>query len=207
MELVNKARGNYEPAVKPPTVEKVIVDYRKYLRAERRSTKTLAKYDHAFKRVVDLAQRRSARSIMDINLAFVDAFRAERVAEGAAPKTVHNDTVTIRQLTKFAVRRGLIAKDPLQGLKLAKPKPTPQPCWTRDEVQKIIAAAAEPYRSLLIVLSETGMRVGELKHLTWDDIDLDQGLIHIRPKSGWKPKTGDIRVIPISPRGRAVFEG
>ena len=42
---------------------------------------------------------------MDINLAFVDAFRAERVANGAAPKTVHNDTVTIRQVVKFAVRR------------------------------------------------------------------------------------------------------
>jgi integrase len=51
------------------------------------------------------------------------------------------------------------------------------------------------------------MRVGELKHLTWDDVDLDQGVVYIRPKRGWKPKTGNIRVIPISPKVRAVFEG
>ncbi len=47
------------------------------------------------------------------------------------------------------------------------------------------------------MLVETGMRVGELKWLTWDDVDFERNVIHIRPKEGWNPKTGDQRVIPM----------
>ena len=50
------------------------------------------------------------------------------------------------------------------------------------------------------------MRVGELKHLTWDDVDFLRGVILIQEKVGWKPKTGDQRAIPMSPAARAVLE-
>ena len=199
-------RGDYELTAKAPAVEDVIAAYCKYLVAEGRAEKTLTKYDHVFGLVRDLVPRRKVKSILDINQAFIDTFRAERVANGAAPKTVHTDTTIIRQLVKFAMRRDMISRDPLKGLKLSKPKPTPQPCWTRDQLQRIIAAATEPYRSMFIVLGATGMRVGELKHLTWDDVDLDRVVIHIRPKEDWRPKTGDIRIVPISTQLGDVFE-
>ena len=51
------------------------------------------------------------------------------------------------------------------------------------------------------------MRVGEVKHLTWDDIDFAHSVILIREKDGWKPKTGDQRAIPMTPAVRAVLEG
>jgi integrase len=91
-------------------------------------------------------------------------------------------------------------------LKLKKPKPTPQPCWTPAEVEQIIAGSREPDRPKFIALAETGMRVAELTHLTWDDVDFQHNLLHIRPKDDWQPKTGDQRAIPMSPRLRAVLE-
>ena len=45
-----------------------------------------------------------------------------------------------------------------------------------------------------------GVRVGEAKWLTWDDVDFEHRLIHIRPKEGWKPKSGDERAVPMSDR-------
>ena len=50
------------------------------------------------------------------------------------------------------------------------------------------------------------MRFGELRWLTWDDVDLVAGVLHIRPKENWRPKTGDQRAIPISPAARQVLE-
>jgi integrase len=60
------------------------------------------------------------------------------------------------------------------------------------------------------------MRIGELKHLTWEDVDFQRGVILIQPKefldpqtgqsASWKPKTGNQRAIPISPAVRAVLE-
>jgi integrase len=135
----------------------------------------------------------------------VDQYRAERVAgapgrKPAKPKTVHNDTVTIRQLVNFALKRGLISEDPLKDLEIKKPKRTPQPCWTRDQVDQILAAATPPHQAPLIFLAETGARVGEAKWLSWDDVDFDHRLIHLRPKEGWKPKSGDERAVPMSDR-------
>jgi len=37
-------------------------------------------------------------------------------------------------------------------------------------------------------LLNTGLRSGELCNLTWDDVDLETGLIKIQPKEGWTPK-------------------
>jgi integrase len=196
-------RGNYEIQTKAPSVSDVIDTYREYLVAEDRAVKTLKKYDHCFKLIRDLVARRKVKSILDVNLAFVDAFRAERKNAGAHSKTIHVDTVVLRQIVNFALARGLITRDPLKGLKLKKPKPTPQPCWSPTEVETIISTANDTHRPALTMLADTGMRVGEIKHLTWADIDFENGITHVRPKEGWKPKSGDIRVIPMTPRIRA----
>jgi integrase len=112
----------------------------------------------------------------------------------------------LRQLVNFALSRGLLATDPLQGLKLKKPKPAPQPCWAPAEVERILAASPEPERSVFLTLAETGLRIGELQHLTWEDVDLGRNVLHVRPKDGWRPKTGDQRAIPMTARVRSVLE-
>jgi integrase len=117
------------------------------------------------------------------------------------PKTLLNETVIIRQLVNFALKREWLQRDPLKNFKLRKVKPGPQPCWTLEEVEAILAAAIPGYRNALTILAETGMRMGELKHLTWQDVDLGPAnVLLVRPKEGWKPKTGDQHAIPISPR-------
>jgi len=154
-----------------------------------RSENTLGKYEFCFNLLLALADRRKVTRISQIDVALLDAFRAERAAGGddhkpAKPKTVHNDTVTIRQLVNFAFKRGMITEDPLKGFKIKKPRRTPQPCWTRDEVDGILSAARPPHRDPLVFLAETGAPVGEGKWLAWSDVDFDRRIIHIRPKEG-----------------------
>ena len=71
-----------------------------------------------------------------IDLKFVDAYRKQRSEEEAAAKTIYNETMIVRQLVNFAKSRRLVASDPLAGLRLREPKPTPQPCWTEEEVAR-----------------------------------------------------------------------
>jgi site-specific recombinase XerD len=198
--------GRFTRQVNAPTITSTIDKYMESLRAEGRARKTLQKYENVFERLGRLAEVRRVTKISGVNLDLLDAYKSQRVAEGAAGKTVHTETVVIRQLVNFALRRKMISTDPLDGLKLRKPKPRSQPCWSRQEVDRILAAAKEPYKSMLAILAECGMRVGELKHLTWDDIDFGRGVILIREKDGWKPKTGDQRAVPMNPAVRAVLE-
>ncbi len=55
------------------------------------------------------------------------------------------------------------------------------------------------------LLAETGLRIGELQWLTWDDIDLGNNVVHVRPKRGWSTKTGNYRRVPLSGRAKETF--
>jgi integrase len=198
--------GRYQPTRTAPALGLVVQDYMNFLRTERRASKTLAKYQKVFDRLLDLASRLRVRTIDGVNLQFVDSYRRERVQAGVAAKTLFTETVVLRQLVNFSLSRGVIPSDPLKGLRLKKPKRTPQPCWSPAEVEKILRASPEPERSRFLVLADTGMRVGELRHLTWEDVDLEQNLLHIRAKDGWQPKTGDQRFIPMSARVRGLLQ-
>jgi integrase len=197
--------GRFRQHQKPALLASVANEYLTFLRSENRATKTLTKYSKVVDRLLDLAQRRRISSIDQVNLKMMDEYRRERVEAGASPKTVYTETVIIRQLVNFALSRGSVPTDPLKGLKIREPKPTAQPCWTRDEVERILAASSGPQRWAFELLADTGMRIGELKHLTWDDVDFPNNSIHVRPKDDWRPKTGDMRAIPMSQRIRELF--
>jgi integrase len=199
-------RGLVTSECKSSPIDLAIDSYRSYLKAERRAKKTLVKYDKLLNRLQDLALRTGRRTMARIDLQFVDAFRRERSESGAAPKTLYNDTLIIRQFVNFAKSRRLIATDPLAGLRLREPKPTPQPCWTTEEVDRILQEAGSAHALAFTLLADTGFRVGELKHLTWDDVDFAHNVLHVREKDDWKPKTGDQRAVPMTPRVRSSLE-
>lgn len=117
------------------------------------------------------------------------------------------ETVVIRQLVNFALSRDVLAVDPLKGPKLKKPKPTPQPCRTVDQVTAILADSPEEVRPALALLAETGMRFAELAWLTRDDVELTANVLRAQPKAGRRPKTRDQRAVPLSPTARRVVEG
>lgn len=197
--------GEYKHQRRAPLLTDVVEQYLENVRIEGKSPKTISKYKFCRDLLMVIAKQNKKLRIDQIDVALVQAFRASRAAGGegrkpSSPKTLHNDTVTIRQLVNFALKFDMVNEDPLRGLKLKKPKRPPQPCWTRSEVDRILAAANGGHKAPLVFLAETGARVGEAKWLTWADVDLEHRLIHIRPKDGWRPKSGDERAIPINDR-------
>ncbi len=202
-ELAAGTWGRPPPAV---PVAEAVAAYLDHLGADGRAPRTLAKYRHVLGRVAALAAARRAATLADVDRRFADAYLRARADAGAAPKTRYTEAVIVRQLVNFALSRDLLAADPLKGWRVKKPKPTPQPCWTRAEVVRILAAAPPAVRPALTVLAEAGLRVGELGWLTWADIDLTGGWLHVRPKDGWRPKSGDARAVPLRP-GLAALLG
>jgi integrase len=203
--------GEHKHLKRAPLMKDVINQYLDHLRSEGRMEKTIGKYKFGLDLLLEIAERQHRTRLSQLDVALVEQFRAERGAGGekrqpAGPKTVHHDTVTIRQLVNFALRRGLINADPLKGLRIAKPMRTPQPCWTRDEVELILAKACPPYREPLVFLADTGARFAEAEWLTWDDVDLVRRWVHIRGKNGWKPKSGNERAVPLNDRLYEMFQ-
>lgn len=206
-ELDRQLAAGEMPANKVPvTISEAIDAYKAYLTAEKRAAKTIAKYWKVFERVAKLAQSMGRHLIAQVDLVFVDKYRAMR-AEKCAARTIYTEITVIRQLVKFAVTRGLVEKDPLAGLRMKKPKPTRQPCFDDEEIGKILELARPPHDATFLLLSETGLRFGEAQWLTWPDIDFKSNVIHGRAKDHWRPKTGDERAVPISPKLALFLRG
>jgi integrase len=58
------------------------------------------------------------------------------------------------------------------------------PCFTPEQMQRIVTGASEPYKTLFEVAGETGMRTGELYRLRVEDVDFGRCLIHVGARLG-----------------------
>jgi len=121
------------------------------------------------------------------------------------PKTVRNLFTTLQMIWKSARAWGYVAHDPLDGVVLPKRR-RPQPfSFTVEEIQRILAAAEEPYRTFYRLAAETMMRAGELCGLRVEDFEVGAGVVKVG-QSVWRgriqePKTENAhRAIMLSPQ-------
>ena len=178
-----------------------------------RAAKTMMKYRDVLNRFAAQCQAAGVRLMHAISVQTIDEFGVRRRRDGMAAKTVYTELTIIRQWLNFAVTRRMLNASPVAGTKLVKPKPTPRDYWRQDKLDAIVDTAKGPYKAAYLLMSETGMRVGEVIHLTWDDLTLDgpAPVAHIRANEvvagakPWRPKNGEERAVPLSPRAVAML--
>ena len=106
----------------------------------------------------------------------VDAFIATRTAEGAAGGTIRRDLSTLLAARRLAHRRKLIPAP--EDVTIPRAGPSRKRVLTEEEVQRLLAAATDPRCRLLIHIGLcTGARLTAMAELTWDRVNLDQGVI------------------------------
>ena len=177
-----------------------------------RAPKTMVKYRDVLTRFAAHCRDAGVRLMHAITTQTIDEFAVRR-RDGMAAKTVYTELTIIRQWLNFAVTRRMLAASPVAGTKLVKPKPGPRDYWRQEQLDAIVEAARGPYKAAFVLMSETGMRVGEVVHLTHDDLTLDgpAPVAHIRAKEvvagakPWRPKNGEQRAVPLSPRAVAML--
>lgn len=87
------------------------------------------------------------------------------------------------------LREGMIKENPAAKLEKQKVQVEPIHAFTNDQVRAILAqpdkttfVGYRDYCSMLVLL-DTGMRLKELLGLTFDDVDLDRGVIRLNPET------------------------
>jgi len=142
---------------------------------------------------------KSVTYLSDITPDKVERFKLTRLRK-VARRTVNNELAAIKRFFNLVLKRDYVTQNPVNRVELLKIAERKQPRFlTRDEIQKIFSELNhDRYRPMVEMLLYTGMRVGELTNLDWDDIDFEQEKINIIPKEEWSPKTGRERNIPLS---------
>jgi integrase len=172
-----------------------------------------------YRSIVDghLRPRFHARRLDGITADDVARLVRELRADSKSEATIAVAVAVIGRIYKFAVRRlgwhgtiptTLLLSSERPKISLAKRRPI----FIGEQLEQTIAAAREPFRTLLAVAALTGARISELCGLTWADVRIED-LDEAETEFGWQvdrhgnrrpTKTdGSARTVPI-PRELAV---
>ena len=119
---------------------------------------------------------------------------------GLADSQVVNCHSLCHRALEKAVADRLIARNPADGCKLPALKREEMKILSREAMQRLlIQAKEENYYELFLLEFATGLRLGELMGLQWDDLDLTTGELRVKVESRWlfpSPKKEDLPLRP-----------
>ena len=114
-----------------------------------------------------------------------------------------------------AMAEKLIVRNPAKGCKLPPNRPNEMKVLSREDMQKVlIQAKEENYYELFLLEFATGLRLGELMALQWDDVNLVTGELRINKQGNLvgsklvisEPKTkAAVRTLILPPSVRKVL--
>jgi integrase len=137
--------------------------------------------------------------IEQIRQAHVMALRDE-MALSRSPRTVNAAIMTLSSAFGEFIKRQWVDKNPCIGVgSVASPQQTFNWLKTSDEIGRLIAACPAGLSELVAMLFGTGMRIDELLHLQWADVDLDPSkrLLTVHRGRQGPAKSGRVRHVPI----------
>jgi integrase len=141
----------------------------------------------------------------------VQAMLNAKLASGLAWETVHHLQCALSKILGTAVEWGYIEANPVRMTRLPRRRRnTAKAVLTPLQMRLLLARLPEPSRSLVLLLTLTGLRIGELLALRWHNVDLAAALVRVEETvyEGHfdEPKSRQsVRSIPIGPLATALL--
>jgi integrase len=113
--------------------------------------------------------------------AHVQGLYRDKLDSGLSPATVQKIHTVLHKALTQALKWNMIPRNAAEVVKAPRPVPEEMHPLSPDEARKLIEAArGDKLEAPSILAVHTGMRQGELLGLKWEDVDLNEGVIHIR---------------------------
>jgi integrase len=116
--------------------------------------------------------------------------------DGHAEWTAHGIITVLRFVLRFARHAGYMVTDPFATI---APDDLPRQearesfdarVLRPDEIERLLAKTTFSYRNVVTLIAFAGLRVSEAAGMTWADIDLVDGVVHVREQLA-QPKRGE----------------
>lgn len=130
--------------------------------------------------------------LSDLRRVDVQEFADAMLAEGLAASTIDTTLNPLRAIYRYAVARNEVGVNPTRGVELPAVRSKPKRITPPEDAAKLLAALPEPDRPIWATAFYAGLRRGELQALTWQAVDLAEGVIHV--EHGWDQKEGLIEL-------------
>lgn len=163
--------------------EELLTSWARHLRGRRRSAITIASYRSDVVRLLSFDPDRAA---IDFDVDAIERFLTASRESGLAPATVSRRERSIRQFYAFLVRRGLVDRNPLDGVRI--PSAGSPGIVADGHVATLLGSFGHSRTTsttpadardlaIVLVLLTTGIRTSELVAIRTDDVDVMAGAI------------------------------
>src|SRR2546427_3901212 len=143
-------------------------------------------------RVLAWAREFGTRPLGQITRTEIEAWRRERMSK-CRPATINRDLSRLRHMLNIAVEWELLEESPMKGMKFLRENNARTRYLSVGECHRLIDSCMAPHiRAIVTVALHTGMRLGEILNLRWQDLDLSSGFILVRDS-----KNGQARQVPM----------
>lgn len=106
-------------------------------------------------------------------------YKAEQ--EGLSPKTIINLNLFLHKALSYAVNEGYIQSNPAASINLSRGIKPQIEILTRDEQVRLMQGSYQHRYGVFIRLALfTGLRLGELLGLRWEDVDFASNVLHVK---------------------------
>lgn len=156
------------------TVDTLLNDWLKRV-ANRAAYSTLKDYSSAVR--YHLIPRFGSIRVAELKTSQIEDWLAELSISG---KRKNNILIPLRQAFEDALFEGLIDRNPMDRVRSAKQvRSEPEP-FSKAEAQRIIEALDGVERNFYQFAFYSGLRTSELIALTWENVDIDRNVVHVR---------------------------
>jgi integrase len=144
-----------------------------------------------------------------LNPAHVQALYRAKLEEGLSPTTVHRLHEVLHAALKQAARWELAPRNVCEAVSVPRcRRPDIRPLNSEQARAFLQAARGDRYEAFFVLALTAGLRLGELRGLCWDAVDLERGRLQVkrtlvRAGNGLvfgEPKTARGRVVALTAR-------
>jgi len=153
-----------------------------------------------------------SNTLQKITLLDVDKYKVQRLTV-VSRSTVNREIACLKHIFSKPKEWGKINDNPIATAKLFRVDNKRVRYLEKEEIARLLTVSSGYLKPIIVVALNTGMRKGEILHLKWSDIDLENQIIHITDT-----KNREVREIPMNevatrtvlgikknPRGPYVF--
>lgn len=151
------------------------------------------RYEQAFAHV--LAYFKKGFLIRDLWIPEIQRYIAHRVTQGAAASTIDKERQALSAMFRTLIEHRLVVENPVRMAPAPSQKDGLRAVYISwDHFNQILGHLPEWARPIVQTLYYTGMRRGEVFGMTWDNVDLKNRIIRLRPNQTKEKKE---KLVPI----------
>ncbi len=177
--------------------------FKKHLQSTGRASATVLAYTKDIEQLVDFVGKTGKTTPQQVTAEDINGFKADLGQHGYTAKSISRKINSIKSFFRFLIANKEITSNPATEVTHPKYELKPPRILSKVEYRALRDACRDDIRisTIVEVLLQTGIRIGELANLELDDLDLANSKMEIRPY-----ESHSSRSVPLNNAAKESFD-